>query len=166
MNNKKIIEALPSLSPEDLRIIEDRIRFLLSEKGSDKVNGIVKEEELFYMVMRSTINKVVFEGAPRYSIFARTCVYSQFMENVKIPIKFAEVNLNNGSRNNRMKFYKVLTDLIIQDIQNRWYAPKICTKTVTFNLSLIPEIFEQQFPRYIECGIVGQMMEMVNHNEG
>jgi len=165
MNIKKILGVLPSLSPKHLQTIRDRIGFLLSEKGSDEVNGIVPEEELFYMAMKSAINKVVFEGAPSYSVFARTNVYPQFLEKVKIPIKFAKANLNHDSRSDRMKFYRVVADLVVKDIQNRWSAPKICMKTVTSSLSSIPEIFEQQFPRYIECGIVSKMIGMISHNE-
>lgn len=150
MNFDEIITTLNTLSTTELKQLKSRIDFLLAhDTNKDKVD--FDEESIF-----NALQKVLFEttkiSPAQFFLFKRQHHYIKFTEHVEQLKEYTTNVFPKITKIQKLKLYAIYASMLKIYIQRR-HLPYSMLVLIRL-LPRIPEFLSEQFPSYVESGII------------
>lgn len=143
----QILPALAKMNEEELKQIHLRASLLLSKYGgSDSV-----DEQLVFEYVHKVITST---GAslPPFQVFARMPMYVTYKKSIKVFLQFVDEHFKAKKQIDRREIISVLMAMIRRRLERDGIP--VATKTVAEALARIGEIVADEFPGYLESGLL------------
>ncbi len=151
VSTKQITQALGSLSQKELQDIADKASFML-HTGTASAE-ITDDEKLAHDVISSIIQRTDDASIIPLPVLRKRCShYKDFRHGVSVFFKFIDEHANPGSKTGRRAAAVVLMKMLARRL-SRDNTP-VKHKTMSTALVRVAEITDQQFPGYLESGLL------------
>ena len=149
-NKDTILAALPLLSPNDLLALQTVIDELLGQRAAQGPVAQNNPQAWFYEAMAGLLN-----SPQSYASFRVTTAGKQFIKNAPVMVDFVLLNFEQakGHKLKAMALMRHCLELLANDLRHK--KVPVTRGTLTSNMARISEVFENNYPGYINGGLVG-----------
>ncbi len=154
-----ILMALPNLSDKE----RGRVRAAASGPSSQS-KSIHDEDEkflLFYGTLIEIMQEVVGKKLPKSPSYLPPKLYRDLKSGWSTIDDLLNQTLPRAKLTQRTKFYRIIVLTVIDYIHNLENVP-VGTKTVVAQLQNCPALLHQQFPGYLQAGLMSMILRWGN----
>ena len=154
-----ILMALPNLSDKE----RGRVRAAASGPSSQS-KSIHDEDEkflLFYGTLIEIMQEVVGKKLPKSRSYLPPKLYRDLKSGWSTIDDLLNQTLPRAKLTQRTKFYRIIVLTVIDYIHNLENVP-VGTKTVVAQLQNCPALLHQQFPGYLQAGLMSMILRWGN----
>ena len=159
LNVNDILMAVPNLSNKE----RGKVRAAVA--GSAPQSKSIHEEDenflLFYGVLTEIMQEVIGKKLPKSASYLPPKLYRDLKSGWSVVDDLLSRVMPRARLTQRTKFYRVVVLTIIDYIHNLENVP-VGTKTVVAQLQNCPALLHQQFPGYLQAGIMSLMLRWGN----
>jgi hypothetical protein len=148
MTKDKILAALPSMKPADLKALQAVIGGLLADRPAKGATGAANPQAWLFEAMAAALNV-----RQSYDSFISSPAGKTFKQTAPVAVSFISDNFvaAMGNRATAQGLMRYLLGLLLDELK-RMKVPAT-RNTVSQHLHRLPEIFEHAYPNYISSGM-------------
>ncbi len=158
-----IRRAIPKLTNEERKLIRGACS-VAGVSEPEVVKSIHEEDEkflLFYGTLTEIMQEVVGKKLPKSASYLPPKLYRDLKSGWSVVDDLLSQVMPQARLTQRTKFYRIVVLTVIDYIHNLENVP-VGTKTVVAQLQNCPALLHQQFPGYLQAGIMSLMLRWGN----
>lgn len=140
---------LTTLKDDELRALHARVGALLESKRAEG------DEQLLFTAIAQQLDA---KGQTwSLGMLARNALYTQFQSRCLATTIYVDRFFQPKNRLERLKAFRLLTRVLLRFLENA--RVPITLKTVVQNLDKIPRLVDDEFPGYLESGVLPMLLQ-------
>ena len=155
-----ILMAVSDLSDKERGKVRTACATLGVDEPSSQPKSIHEEDEkflLFYGVLAEILREVVGKKLPKSPSYLPPKLYRDLKSGWSVADELLSQVMPRAKLTQRTKFYRVVVLTVIDYIHNLENVP-VGTKTVVAQLQNCPALLHQQFPGYLQAGLMSLIL--------
>ncbi|KKL10980.1 hypothetical protein LCGC14_2550410, partial [marine sediment metagenome] len=159
-----ILMAVSDLSDKDRGKVRAACTTLGIDESSSQSKSIHEEDEkflLFYDILTEIMQEVVGKKLPKSASYLSPKIYQDLKSSWSTVDELLNQIIPRARLPQRTKFYRIIVLTVIDYIHNLENVP-VGIKTVVAQLQNCPALLHQQFPGYLQAGLMPVILSLGN----